>query len=65
MQETITKCDACGQIIAGPWKRVRIVDQVHYFVLHTWLKMDICRECWTGLKAVGDAIKLASKARGE
>jgi hypothetical protein len=64
MEETITKCDACGQVIGGRRKKVRVVDSVQYFFLHQWVKLDICHECWIGLKAVAASITLANKARG-
>jgi hypothetical protein len=52
-------------VISGPRKKVRVSNPVQYFHLHQWVPLDICHDCWVGLKAVAASIDLANKARAE
>ena len=64
MQKTVYKCDACGRVIDTDGMQIRIPHGVQHWYVHTWIELDICDECWCGLKAVADALALANRARG-
>jgi ribosomal protein L31 len=65
---TITfHCDACGQKIEGASTRCRVKDPVvvqHWWsILGRWVEMDICPDCFKGLKAIAESLALVKQAR--
>ena len=69
MQETIMKCDACGNVITGPTDHPKSINfpaarRRSWIGLYrtTWVDIDLCKACWCSLQLLASALTTAAAA---